>query len=125
MEQLIVFRAVQGLGAGGILPITITLAGDLFEAEQRAKIQGVISGVWGLAAIVGPLVGSLIVSQTTWRWAFWINVPIGFLTATILALTYRERPRSTRHQLDWLGAALLMAGITALLLALGEGGQAG
>jgi EmrB/QacA subfamily drug resistance transporter len=125
MEQLIAFRAVQGLGAGGILPITITIAGDLFPMEQRAKIQGVISGVWGIAAILGPLAGSLIVSQTTWRWVFWINVPIGFLTMTVLLITFHEQPVSRRHQLDWLGAALLMAGIAALLLALVEGGQSG
>src|SRR3954471_5926418 len=77
MEQLIVFRAVQGLGAGGILPITITIAGDLFPAEQRAKIQGIISSVWGLAAIVGPVVGSFIVAQASWPWVFWLNLPIG------------------------------------------------
>jgi EmrB/QacA subfamily drug resistance transporter len=125
MEQLIAFRAVQGLGAGGILPITITIAGDLFLMEQRAKIQGIISGVWGIAAILGPLAGSLIVSQTTWRWVFWINVPIGFVTTAVLVATFHERPVSRRHQLDWLGAALLMAGIAALLLALVEGGQTG
>src|SRR5581483_3938305 len=123
IEQLIVFRALQGLGAGGILPITITIAGDLFQGPDRARIQGLISSVWGLAAILGPLAGSFIVLHATWHWAFWINVPIGFLTISVLARTFHERPVATRHQLDWLGAALLMAGVAALLLALGDHGQ--
>jgi EmrB/QacA subfamily drug resistance transporter len=125
MEQLIVFRAVQGLGASGTLPIAITIAGDLFPLEQRAKIQGVISSVWGVAAVLGPLIGSAIVAQTTWRWVFWINLPIGLLTATVLAATLRERVHRRSHQIDYLGAALLTAGVTALLLALVEGGQRG
>src|SRR5579884_1988382 len=125
MEQLIVFRAVQGLGAGGTLPIAITIAGDLFPLEQRAKIQGVISSVWGVAAVLGPLIGSAIVAQTSWRWVFWINLPIGLLTAAVLAATLHERVQRRPHQIDYLGAALLTAGITALLLALVEGGQSG
>src|ERR687886_872524 len=125
MEQLIAFRALQGLGAGGILPITITIAGDLFQGEDRARIQGLISSVWGVAAILGPLVGSFIVLQTTWRWAFWLNVPVGFVTTIVVARTFHERPVAARHQLDWLGAALLMASVASLLLALGDRGQGG
>jgi len=125
IEQLILFRALQGLGAGGILPITITIAGDLFQGEERAKIQGLISSVWGLAAILGPLAGSFIVLHATWQWAFWLNVPVGFVTTSALARTFHERPVATRHQLDWLGAVLLMASVASLLLALGDRGQAG
>ena len=125
MEQLIAFRALQGLGAGGLLPITITIAGDLFQGEERAKIQGYISAVWGLAAILGPLVGSLIVTRAAWPWVFWINVPIGVTTATILALTLRERAQTHAVQIDYGGAILLTAGIAALLFALVDSGQAG
>jgi EmrB/QacA subfamily drug resistance transporter len=125
MEQLIVFRALQGLGAGGLLPIAITIAGDLYHGEERAKIQGYISGVWGLAAILGPLVGSVIVARASWPWVFWINLPIGATTAAILGLTLRERPQARAVQVDYLGAALLTAGIAALLLGLMDSGQAG
>jgi EmrB/QacA subfamily drug resistance transporter len=125
MEQLIVFRALQGLGAGGLLPIAITIAGDLYQGEERARIQGYISAVWGLAAILGPLVGSVIVARASWPWVFWINLPIGATTAAILGLTLRERPQARAVQIDYLGAALLTAGIAALLLGLMDSGQTG
>ncbi|HLI27559.1 MAG TPA: MFS transporter [Chloroflexota bacterium] len=125
MEQLIAFRALQGLGAGGLLPIAITVAGDLYQGEERAKIQGYISAVWGLAAILGPLIGSVIVAQVSWSWVFWINLPIGATTATILALTLRERLQPRTVQVDYLGAVLLTGGIAALLFGLVDSGPAG
>ncbi len=125
MEVLIACRAVQGLGAGGLLTITITLAGDLFPLDERPKIQGAISAVWGIAAIVGPAVGSAIVSQTSWRWVFWLNLPIGGLATAILATSFHERVTVCRQQVDYAGAVLLTAGVGALLGALVGGGQAG
>jgi MFS family permease len=125
MEQLIVFRAVQGLGAAGINPIVLTIAGDLFSLEERARIQSVLSTMWAVGAVLGPLVGSLIVSVTTWRWVFWMDLPIGLVVTAILATSFHEQVVAKRHQIDYLGAALLTGGITALLLALVEGGQSG
>ncbi|HZS02779.1 MAG TPA: MDR family MFS transporter [Chloroflexota bacterium] len=125
MELLIVARAVQGLGAGGLMTLVATLAGDLFPGEDRPKIQGLISTVWGLAAIVGPLAGSLIVSHASWRWVFWINLPVGLLAAGVLAVTVHERVERHRQTIDYAGAALLTLGVGALLLGLVEGGQRG
>jgi len=76
MEQLIIFRAVQGLGAGAVLPIVLTIIGDIFELQERARAQGLFSAVWGLSSIVGPAAGGLIVDHFSWRWVFYINVPL-------------------------------------------------
>src|SRR5262249_30530735 len=123
MERLIAFRAVQGLGAAGIYPIATTIAGDLFTFKERARIAGVMSSVWAMGGIAGPVVGSFIVSQTTWRWVFWVNVPISLSMALVLALSLREQVAARRHQIDYLGAGLLTAGIAGLLFALVHGGQ--
>jgi MFS family permease len=125
MEQLIVCRALQGLGAGGVLPMTMTIAGDLFPLEQRARIEGLMSGVWGVAAIVGPLVGTLVVAHTTWRWVFWLNVPLGLVTIVVLQALFHERVVRRQHVVDYLGTALFAGGILALLLALVEAGEIG
>jgi MFS family permease len=74
MEQLVFFRAVQGLGAGGVLPLAFTIVGELFSLEQRARMQGVLSGVWGVSAVIGPLVGGFLVDQVSWHWVFLINL---------------------------------------------------
>ncbi|MCF8568111.1 MFS transporter [Alicyclobacillus tolerans] len=118
MPQLIVFRAVQGLGAAGVLPIALTIIGDVFTLEQRARIQGFFSSVWGISAVVGPLLGAVIVEYFNWRLVFYLNVPIGILVMTVLALSFREKLSAKKHRLDWLGTVLLSAGVTALLLAL-------
>jgi MFS family permease len=75
MEQLILFRALQGLGAGAVMPIVLTIIGDIFQLEERAKVQGLFSGVWGLSSVVGPVLGGLIVDHYSWRWVFYINIP--------------------------------------------------
>ncbi|HLH22759.1 MAG TPA: MDR family MFS transporter [Chloroflexota bacterium] len=125
MELLIAARAMQGLGAGGLMTLVATLAGDLFPGRDRPKIQGLISTVWGVAAVLGPVAGSLIVSYASWRWVFWINLPIGLLAGTILALTVHEHVERHARRVDYAGAALLTIGIAALLLGLVEGGQRG
>jgi MFS family permease len=125
IEQLIAFRAVQGLGAAGVHPVVQTIAGDIFSLQERARIQSVMSTVWAVGAVLGPVLGSIIVSVTTWRWVFWINIPISLLAALVLAVSFHERVEKQRHQLDYLGAGILTAGIAALLLALVEGGQSG
>src|SRR5690606_39406157 len=83
MPQLVAFRALQGLGAGGIIPVTLTIVGDLFDVEERARMQGLFSAVWGTSAVAGPTVGGFIVDYVDWRWVFYINLPFG-IAATIL-----------------------------------------
>jgi EmrB/QacA subfamily drug resistance transporter len=117
MGALIAFRAVQGLGAGAIQPITMTIVGDLFDVRERARMQGLFGAVWGIAGLVGPLLGGAIVHLVGWRWIFWVNVPFGIGCAVVLAVAYHERPEHHAHRLDLAGAALLSATVVAALLA--------
>lgn len=120
MLQLVLFRVVQGLGAGGIQPLAFTIIGDIFTFEQRAKMQGYFSSVWGISSIIGPIIGGFLVEQATWHWVFWINIPFGLFAATLMILAWRDvNPRSP-GQVDYLGAAVLSAAIIALMLALFE-----
>ncbi len=117
MEALIAWRAVQGLGAGAMQPVTFTIVGDLFDVHERGRMQGVFGAVWGLAGLVGPIVGGAIVNGIGWRWIFWINLPFGLASAAVLAVAYHERPERHEHRLDVAGAALLAAAVLAALLA--------
>src|SRR4030095_5095000 len=90
MPQLIAFRALQGLGAGGLIPLAFTLIGDMFTLEQRAKMQGLFSGVWGVSSIVGPLLGGFLVDQLSWCWIFYINVIPALLAAALVAFRSEE-----------------------------------
>ncbi len=119
--QLIFFRAVQGLGAGGVMPITITLIADIFTLEERAKVQGLFSAVWALASFVGPLAGGLITDALSWRWIFTLNIPFGILSAWMLHRWLREEPPPVKHRLDILGTVTLTAAVTFLLVAMVEG----
>ncbi|HEX8719980.1 MAG TPA: MDR family MFS transporter [Pyrinomonadaceae bacterium] len=122
MTQLIVFRAVQGLGAGALVPLGMTIIGDVYTVEERARMQAFFSGVWGISSVVGPVAGGFITDQLSWRWVFYINVPFGILAALIMQLALKEPRRHGRPSIDYAGAALLMASITLLMLALVEGG---
>ena len=124
MSQLILFRALQGLGAGAVLPVTMTIIGDLFSIEQRARLQGFFSGVWGVSSIVGPALGGLITDNIGWRWVFYINVPFGLVAAALVSLLLHERVEHRRRQIDYIGSAALTAGVTALLWGLLQGGEA-
>lgn len=122
MEQLIAFRALQGLGAGAVQPIVITIVGDIFSLQERAKIQGLFSGVWGLSSLVGPALGGLIVDHADWRWVFYINVPFGLLSILLIALFFKEQIEQKKHSIDYIGALTLSGTIVALLFALLQGG---
>jgi EmrB/QacA subfamily drug resistance transporter len=122
MEQLIIFRAIQGLGAGAVLPIVLTIIGDIFSLEERARVQGLFSGVWGLSSIIGPAVGGVIVDHFSWRWVFYINIPFGLLSAFLLMISLKENVERKRHSIDYLGTLTLTGGIVALLFALLQGG---
>ncbi|HEV7243124.1 MAG TPA: MDR family MFS transporter [Thermoanaerobaculia bacterium] len=119
MTQLIVGRAVQGLGAGALVPLAMTIIGDIFTLEERAKMQGFFSGVWGLSSIFGPLVGGFITDQLSWRWVFLLNLPVGIAAALIIGIALREPPRHERPSIDYLGSTVLTVAVTILLLVLG------
>jgi EmrB/QacA subfamily drug resistance transporter len=124
MTALVAFRALQGLGAGAVQPISFTIAGDIFEPRQRARMQGLFSAVWGVSAIVGPAIGGLITSTVGWRWVFEINIPVGIAAATIIGVGLHEHIERRSHRIDWLGAGQLTASIVLLLLVVSDGGEA-
>src|SRR6266568_2638835 len=122
MEQLIIFRAIQGLGAGAVLPIVLTIIGDIFELKERAKVQGLFSGVWGMSSVIGPALGGIIVDHFSWRWVFFINIPFGILSCLLLALNLKENVERKKQKLDYIGTLTLTGGIVALLFFLLQGG---
>lgn len=122
MTQLIIFRAVQGLGAGALIPLGMTIISDVFTLRERAKMQAYFSGVWGLSSVIGPIVGGFITDQISWRWVFFINLPIGIVAALIIGLALKEPKRTENPSIDYAGAGLLMIAISLLMLALVEGG---
>ena len=118
MTLLIVARAIQGLGTGAIIPLSMTIVGELYTLQERARTQALFSGVWGLASVAGPLVGGYITDTLSWRWVFYLNLPFGLLCMTVLMLAYPPTRRAGAVRVDWTGAALLFAGISGVLLAL-------
>ncbi|MGH9336282.1 MAG: MFS transporter, partial [Vicinamibacteria bacterium] len=124
MAFLIFARAVQGFGAGGVFPVGSTILSDIYSLEDRARIQGVFSSVWGFASMVGPLVGGLITDLLSWRWVFYVNLPFGLAAAYVIhrALTEpaREQPQ---HTIDVGGVLTLSASVSLLLIALIEIGE--
>ncbi len=121
MTQLIVWRGVQGLGAGALVPLAMTIIGDIFTLEERAKMQGLFSGVWGVSSVFGPLVGGFITDRLSWRWVFLINLPVGIAAAVLIGVALIEPKRESRPSIDYAGAAVLTLAMTLLLLILGEG----
>ncbi|MEH7072745.1 MFS transporter [Neobacillus drentensis] len=115
MVMLILFRGVQGLGAGGMIPLSMIIVGDLFTIERRGKIQAVFSSIWAISSIIGPILGSFFVEALTWRWIFFINIPIGI--ATILCLIpYKEQIEFKKTHIDYKGFFMFGISITLLLL---------
>jgi len=121
---LIVFRVVQGLGAGAIMPTTITIVGDLYSVQERAKVQGYIASVWGVASVVGPTLGGVFSEWASWRWIFFINIPLCLIAALMIMRGFHERLTRGRPAIDYRGAALLTTGLTLVILGVLEGGQA-
>ncbi len=124
MTQLVAARALQGLGAGALIPLGMTIIGEIFTLHERARMQGLFSGVWGLSSIVGPLVGGFITDQLSWRWVFYINVPFGIASAAIIGAALREGRRTEHPAIDYLGAGVLTGAVTLLMLVLVESGTA-
>jgi EmrB/QacA subfamily drug resistance transporter len=125
MSTLILFRAVQGLGAGALLPVSITIAGDIYTTAERAKAQGYLASVWAVSSVVGPTLGGVFSEFVSWRWIFFVNVPLCVLAVVLLLRNYHEKAGvRTKHRIDFVGGITLTVGLTALLLALLEGGEA-
>lgn len=122
MSALIVFRMVQGLGAGAIGPIGMTILGDIYTLQERATVQGYLASVWAMAALIGPTLGGVFSDSIGWRWIFFVNLPLGAAAMWTLWRRFHENVERRRHRIDYLGASLLGAGGTLLLLALLEGG---
>ncbi len=126
MPQLIAARVVQGLGAGAVGPIVLTLMGDLFTLEERARVQGLFSAVWGVSSMAGPAIGGILTDRLSWRWVFFVTIPFAAVSAWILVTqvheTVKERDRKVAP-IDWTGALLLSAGSAALLLVVLRGGH--
>src|SRR5437588_5163983 len=118
MEQLIAFRLLQGLGAGGILPITQTLMGDIFPLEQRARITGLFSTVWGVSGLLGPAVGGFLTEHVSWRWVFYVNFPLCVLSIVLIWKFLHERIQRRGHSIDYIGALTLSAAVALLLVGL-------
>ena len=118
MPALIAFRGLQGLGAGAIMPVATTIVGDIYSPTDRGRVQGTISALWGVAAVSGPLLGAFLVQQVGWPTVFWVNLPVGVASILVLTLALRERRPPRPHSVDYLGSLLLMAGSSALILAL-------
>jgi MFS family permease len=124
MPVLIAFRAVQGLGAGAVQPMTLTIAGDIYTVAERGRIVGYMAGVWATSSVVGPTLGGVFSEYLSWRWIFFVNIPLCLLAGLALVRNFREKIERRSHHLDYAGATLLTVGCTLLMLALLEGGIA-
>src|SRR6266705_724343 len=123
MTELVVFRAVQGIGAGGLFPLSLAVIGNIVPPRDRGKWQGLIGAVFAASSIIGPAVGGFIVDNASWRWVFLVNLPVGGVALAVVSLTMPRRAVRLEHSIDWLGAGLLAGGTGALLLGLVWGGK--
>ena len=122
MPSMICFRLIQGIGAGAIQPVALTIVADLYPMRERGKVQGYLASVWAVSAVLGPMLGALIVQKLSWAWIFWINIPIGIAAALGFWAFLREAPTVRRTSIDVVGALLFTTGIAALMIALTEFG---
>jgi len=122
MPALIVFRGLQGLGAGAVQPTSMTIIGDLYSVAERATVQGYVASVWAMSSVVGPTLGGVFADYLNWRWIFFVNIPLGILAAWMLQRHFHEDVQRRRHRIDYAGAVLLTLGSSALIFGLLEGG---
>ncbi|MDQ2801365.1 MAG: MFS transporter, partial [Pseudomonadota bacterium] len=123
MVPLILFRALQGVGAGAVMPIAATILGDLYTPAERARVQGLVSSVFGISAVVGPSLGAFLIEHVAWPVVFWVNLPIGAAAIAMIAAFLHEEVEPRRHHIDVLGSVLLLLAVGALVLVLVQGGS--
>ncbi|WP_217914414.1 MFS transporter [Miltoncostaea marina] len=122
MPELIAFRAVQGLGGGGLMVTTMAVVGDILSPRERGRYQGYLGAVFGVSTVVGPLAGGFFVDHLSWRWIFYVNLPIGGAALAVIAVAFRARSRQVHHRIDYLGASVLTGALSAIVLATSLGG---
>jgi EmrB/QacA subfamily drug resistance transporter len=122
MTELIAFRAIQGLGGGGLFVLTIAVVADIIPPRDRGRYQGFFGGVFGLSTVIGPLLGGFFVDNLSWRWIFYVNIPIGLIAFAVIATVFKARHERARHKIDYLGAVLLAGGLSAIVLYTSLGG---
>ncbi|PWK14947.1 MDR family MFS transporter [Tumebacillus permanentifrigoris] len=123
IEQLALYRAIQGIGGGALMPIAFTIMFDLFPPEQRGKMSGLFGAVFGTSSIFGPLLGAYITEKISWHWVFYINVPIGIISLLLIAMFYKESLQKVKQKIDWLGAFTLVGAVVCLMFGLEFGGN--
>src|SRR5881394_2902392 len=116
MGQLILFRAIQGLGGGGLMVTTQAVVGDIVPPRERGRYQGIFGAVFGLASIAGPLLGGYFTTHLSWRWIFYVNIPVGIAALVVLAATLPARPERVRHAIDYAGSAILAVALSSITL---------
>ncbi|MGZ5367080.1 MAG: MFS transporter, partial [Aeromicrobium sp.] len=110
MGSLIAFRAIQGLGAGAVAPMAMTIIGDIYTLSERARVQGYVASVWGVSSVVGPMLGGVFSDYLSWRWIFFVNIPVGAAAALVLWRRFNEDVTRKKHAIDYTGAVLLTVG---------------
>jgi len=122
MAELIGFRALQGLGAGGLMVVTFAVIADVIPPRERGKYQGYFGGVFGVSTVIGPLLGGFFVDNLSWRWIFYVNLPVGAIALAVIAFAFHTRVDKQRHAMDYLGAALLAGTLSSIVLFTSLGG---
>lgn len=121
--QLSIFRAIQGIGGGALMPIAFTIVFDVFPPEKRGKMTGLLGAVFGMSSVLGPLLGAYITDYLSWHWVFYVNVPIGLLSIFFIVRYYKETTPHTKQTIDWFGALTLIVTVVSLMFALELGGK--
>jgi EmrB/QacA subfamily drug resistance transporter len=122
MGQLVLFRFIQGAGAGGLMTLAMTIIADVVPSRERGRYQGYLGGLFAVSSVVGPLLGGFITDNLSWRWVFYVNIPIGIVALIVISAVLKLPRHRVQHSIDWAGTALLVGGVSSLLVALSWGG---